>query len=147
MFFMIVLPSFELFCLLTLFGLNHLTSLSLSSSSQSLSLYVYFSLFISLCLLCIYLSVGPVFSIFFCPSGCCFSVNCFQLMTHSLTHYSSFFVLSSCCCCSVLLCFSSILHPPCSCPLLPLYLTTSTPLFSGSDSLCLPLVFSRRSRS
>lgn len=28
-------------------------------------------------------------SIFFFPSGCCFSVNCFQLITRSLTHYSS----------------------------------------------------------
>ncbi|XP_035470815.2 liprin-alpha-3 isoform X2 [Scophthalmus maximus] len=30
-----------------------------------------------------------VSSIFFSPSCCCFSVNCFQLMTRSLTHYSS----------------------------------------------------------
>ncbi|XP_062264940.1 liprin-alpha-3 isoform X2 [Platichthys flesus] len=30
-----------------------------------------------------------VLSIFFSPSCCCFSVNCFQLMTRSLTHYSS----------------------------------------------------------
>ncbi|XP_042249168.1 liprin-alpha-3 isoform X2 [Thunnus albacares] len=30
-----------------------------------------------------------VLSIFFSPSGCCFNVNCFQLITRSLTHCSS----------------------------------------------------------
>nr|XP_046270100.1 liprin-alpha-3 isoform X2 [Scatophagus argus] len=56
-----------------------------------------------------------VLSIFFSPSGCRFNVNCFQLITRSLTHCSSLFVLFSCCCCCrhrcLLLCFSSIISP------------------------------------
>lgn len=70
--------------------LNHVhESLPLSPfSSCCLSLYLVlnFCHFLSLWAQDIVLSL-------FSPSGCCFNVNCFQLITHSLTHYS--FLLSS----------------------------------------------------
>lgn len=57
-----------------------LMSLSLSSS---LSVFLYFSLYVFLW------AQAIVLSIFFSPRGCCFSVNCFRLITRSLTHCSS----------------------------------------------------------
>ncbi|XP_071323325.1 liprin-alpha-3 isoform X4 [Trachinotus anak] len=80
-----------------------------------------------------------VLSIFFSPSGCCFSVNCFQLITRSLTHYSSL--------------LSSFLPPPppplllLPLPLLPLHpstlLLTPAPLpLATSTSLSVALSLS-----
>lgn len=121
-----------------------LTSLSPPSSS-SLSLFFLNFFIISLSLR----AQAIVLSIFFSPSGCCFSVNCFQLITRSLTHYS--FLLSSFPAAAAAPSSSasppSSLHPstllftPCSPSPLHLHITLSG---SVSFSLCL---FSRRCRS
>lgn len=85
-----------------------------------------------------------VLSIFFSPCCCRFSVNCFQLITRSLTHCSSLLSSFPCCCCCFLLCCSFTIYPFVH---LALHLRTPLPhhlhiTLSGSVSLRLPLLFS-----
>lgn len=126
-FFTIIVLSFEWFS--TCIVGSESFDKSLPFLLPSISLFMYISLYVFLSLSLMYLSFcGPsVKHLLLSYLGCCFCVNCFQLITRSLTHYSS-----------LLSCLPAAAPSSSASPLstsLPLSLATTAPLFSGSVSL------------